>query len=264
MFHALFNFFGLAKVKPKPNVTPLRSATARAKPATSPSDARLQQAERQSRQDDEARRAARAISTIGGAADVYARHVGQVGSRPSPAHLARARDVLGPRRLAYFQALVLAHKKIPMLPVPLIGKPEREAGFADGVDRDLNADLDLWSSVRSFERTAADQARRLGRPIPDPISIPADIQERLLERDRLRAARAGAGGQGRRAPAAPAAATDTETPAPEPEQGGRSGRVARAADDAEEGSVTPPPAPVDAEKPNPDDDDEPPRGPGKP
>ena len=44
----------------------------------------------------------------GGPADVYARSIGQVGSKPSPAHVPRAKDVLGPRRTAYFQALVLA------------------------------------------------------------------------------------------------------------------------------------------------------------
>lgn len=263
MLHALISFFGFAKVAPKPKQAPARPASVRSKPTTSTSDTRQRQADGQARQHDEALRAARAVSTIGGAADVYARHVGQVGSKPSPAHLARARDVLGPRRLAYFQALILAGRRVPMLPVPEIGKAAREAGFADGIDRDLNGALDLWASVRGYERAVADEARRLGRPIPDPIVIPADIEHRLLERDRLRAARAGAGGQGRRAPAAPAAAIDADTPLPEPEQGGRRGRVTRAAEDDEEDSVTPPPAPEAAAKPTSDDDGDP-SGPGGP
>lgn len=257
--HALISFFGFANVAPKPK----RPPTARAKPPAKPhADERQREADRKRKADDEAVRAARSVSTVGGAADVYARSVGQVGSKPSPAHLARARDVLGPRRLPYFQALVLAGRKVPMMPVPLIGNSGREDGFADGIDRDLNSDLDLWVSIRALEEQAANLARRTGKPKPTPINIPEDIQQRLLERDRLRAARPGGGGGGRRAPAAPVPATDTPVPAEEPEQSGKGGRVG-AKDDAEE-VETPPPSPEDAEKRDSDDDDEPPRGPGKP
>jgi hypothetical protein len=262
MLHALISLFGFAKVAPKP-----RRPTARARmPSASEQAAarRQREADRQRAVDDEAIRAARAVSTIGGAADVYARHVGQVGSKPSAAYFSRAKDVLGPRRRAFFEALVLAGRPIPMIPVDKIGDEGRETGFADGIDRDLNANLDLWASVRGLERTAADQARRLGRPIPDPIVIPADIEQRLLERDRLRAARAGAGGQGRRAPAAPAAAAvEADVPTTEPEQGGGRGRVARAAKDDEEDSEMPRTPPEEAAKPASDDDGDP-SGPGGP
>ncbi len=265
MFHALIGFFGFAKVAPKPK--PKRPASARAKTPSAEDLAaakRKREAERQRAADEDAIRAARAVSTIGGAADVYARSIGQVGSKPSPAHVARAKDVLGPRRTAYFQALVLAGRKVPMMPVPLIGDPGREDGFADGIDRDLNSDLDLWASIRALEEQAADLARRTGKLIPPPINIPDDIVQRLLERDRLRAARPGGGGGSKRAPAAPANVVDPDAtvPAAEPEQGGKGGRV-RAKDDEEE-VETPPPAPEDAEKPDSDDDDEPPKGPGKP
>jgi hypothetical protein len=262
--HALISFFGFAKVAPKPK----RPASHRARiPSTADLAAakRQREAERQARADEEAIRAARSISTVGGAADVYARHVGQVGSKPSSSHLARAKDVLGARRLAYFQALVLAGRKIPMIPVDKIGDEGREDGFADGIDRDLNGDLDLWASVRALEERAADLARRTGKPIPPPINIPPDILARLVERDRLRAARPAGGGGGKRAPAAPVAVVDPDAPAgpaEEPEKGGKGGRV-RAKDD-EEDVETPPPAPEDADKPTPDDDDEPPKGPGKP
>lgn len=262
MLHALISFFGFAKVAPKPK----RPPTARAKPPAKPQpDQRQREADRRARADDEAVRAARAISTIGAAADVYARHVGQVGSKPSAAHISRARDVLGPRRRAYFEALVLAGRKVPMMPVPMIGHPGREDGFADGIDRDLNGDLDLWASVRALEEKAADLARRTGQPIPPPINIPPDILARLLERDRLRAARPGGGGGGRRAPAAPVPAVDTDAAvtSEEPEKGGKGGR-AKATDDERDDETPPPPVPDDAEKPDSDDDDEPPKGPGKP
>lgn len=263
MFHALISFFGFAKVTPKPK----RPASHRAKiPSAAELAAAKRQraAERRARADEEAIRAARAVSTIGGAADVYARQIGQVGSKPSSAHCSRAKDVLGPRRTAYFAALVLAGRKVPMMPVPLIGDPGREDGFADGIDKDLNADLDLWASIRALEEKAADLARRTGKPIPPPINIPPDILARLLERDRLRAARPAGGGGGKRAPAAPANVVDPDAtvPAAEPEQGGKGGRV-RAKDD-EKDDETAPPAPEDAEKPDSDDDDEPPRGPSKP
>lgn len=260
--HALISFFGFSNVAPKPK--PARTR-ARAPSAAEQAAARRQrEVERQARADEEVIRAARAVSTIGGAADVYARHVGQVGSKPLASHFARAKDVLGPRRSAYFAALVLAGRKVPMIPVDKIGDAAREDGFADGIDRDLNSDLDLWASIRALEEQAADLARRVGKPKPTPISIPPDIQARLLERDRLRAARPGGGGGGRRAPAAPVPATDIDTPVPaeEPEQSGKGGRVG--AKDDKKDDETPPPAPEDAEKPNPDDEDEPPRGPGKP
>lgn len=265
MLHALISFFGFSKVAPKPK--PKRPASARAKTLSTADLAaakRQREADREHAADEEAIRAARAVSTIGGAADVYARHVGQVGSKPSPSHFARAKDVLGPRRTAYFAALVLAGRKVPMMPVPLIGDPGREDGFADGIDKDLNADLDLWASVRALEEKAADLARRTDKPVPTPIAIPEDIQARLLERDRLRAARPGGGGGGRRAPAAPVPAVDTDVPvtSEEPEKEGKGGR-AKATDD-ERDDETPPPAPEDADKPNSDDDDEPPKGPGKP
>ncbi len=262
MLQALISFFGFANVAPKPK----RPPTARAKTPSAADLAaarRQREADRQRAADEEAIRAARAVSTIGGAADVYARHVGQVEPRPSKAHVARARDVLGPRRFAYFQALVLAGRKVPMMPVPQIGNAGREDGFADGIDRDLNSDLDLWASIRALEEQAANLARRTGKPVPPQINIPEDIQQRLLERDRLRAARPAGGGGGKRAPAAPANVVDPDAtvPAAEPEQGGKGGRV-RAEDDEEE-VVTPPPIPADAEKPD-SDDDEPPKGPSKP
>ncbi|WP_291821188.1 hypothetical protein [Bosea sp. (in: a-proteobacteria)] len=268
MLHALISLFGFSKVAPKPKRLP----TVRARTPSAAEQAaakRQREADRRARENEEAIRAARAVSTIGGAADVYARHVGQVGSKPSAAYLSRAKDVMGARRLAFFQALVLAGRPIPMIPVDKIGDEGRETGFADGIDRDLNSDLDLWASVRALEERAADLARRLGKPAPEPIKIPKDIEQRLLERDRLRAAKAGGNAGGRRAPAAPVlvnnadADIDATAPADEPEKGGRGGR-AGPKDDEKEAVTPPPPAPEEAEKPESDHDDEPPKGPGKP
>jgi len=270
MLHSLISFFGFAKVSPK--WMPKRPPTARKKPVVKAEpvnpgmDTTLRDAERLRYEEDQILRAARAVSTIGAAADVYARHVGQVGSKPSPAHLARARDVLGNRRWAYFQALALAGRKIPMIPVPMIGNPGHEDGFADGIDRDLNANLDLWASIRALEAKAADLARRLNKPIPTPIAIPADIQKRLLERDRLRADRGG-DGRGRRRPdpdPVPEVEPEAPLPTPEPETGGKGSiRGAKGRDEEQDGETLPP-SQEDAEKPNTDDDDDDPKGPGKP
>jgi hypothetical protein len=257
MLNTLISIFGFAKVAPKP--LPKRPPTARTKPAAKAEperpgpDLALRDAERARYAEDQVARAARAVHTIGAAAHVYAGHIAQVGARPSKIQLARAIEVLGPRIVAYFQALVLSDRHIPLMPLTLVGDEGREFGFAEGIGRDLKADLDLWSGIRARESRAADLAKRLDKPVAAPIQIPEDIQRRLLERDRLRADRVGSGGRSRVAPH-PTPDPEAAAPLPEPERGSSGNRGGKRRDDEDEQN-SPPVPPEGAEK-NPDDDDD--------
>ncbi|RYE88819.1 MAG: hypothetical protein EOP19_00090 [Hyphomicrobiales bacterium] len=223
----------------------------------------MREAERRRYAEDEAARASRIISTVGAAAHIYARHAGQVGERPPAAHLARAVEVLGPRFTAYFQALCLSGRRVPLMPLTLVGDAGREHGFFEGIKRDLDADLDLWAGVRGLEEKAADLAKRINKPVAAPIAIPVDIQDRLLERDRLRADRVG-GAAGRGAVRVTPETAPDAVPVEEPETGSKGMKTPKGSDDEEEAEKAPPPAPEDAAKPSSDDNDEPPKGPGKP
>lgn len=250
MLHALLKIFGLDPVVPK------RPPTARKKPSVKPPAIVYDEVARDydrpvrlSWEEKEERKAAASIRSVGAALRVFARHTGQVGTRPSPQYVAAARRVLGERRWAYLLALRLADKPTPTLPEASIGNPDREAGITYGLDRDAFFKLDVWEAISTYETAAHLQARRAGQQPPPSITIPEDIQERLRELRKLRAAplmRKGGEGRGKSGGGPEAPAPD----APPPET-----PVVT--------EVTPetPPKGTDPVKP---EGDEPPAGPGKP
>ncbi len=256
MLHSLLKIFGLGPVAPKrPPTARKRPAAVKPKPVIY--DERAPDYDRPIRstwEESQERKAAATVKTIGGALRVYARLVGQVGSRPAPQYVAAARAVLGERRWAYLQALTLAGKKAPMMSEQHIGDPEKEAGLLYGLDRDISFKMDVWEAVSALETAAFAAARRLGKEPAEAIAIPQDIAHRLRELKKMRArplfAKGGEGkgnaGGGPDAPTPAADAPMAETPIVT----------------ADAGTVTEKPAEgVDPAKPG---DDEQPVGPGKP
>lgn len=189
----------------------------------------------------------------------FIRQWGQHGPVPDAGRLEAAAYVLGRDVAAFLTALHLVDGRLTRFLVTeaRITDPAANRGLRDHVEMACYAELDVWSDAEKADLKNRRIARQSGRPVPEPLHVPAAVREALLKRMREAAERVQRGGGAKGGGVKPAPPADMGAPVIDvlDAEGGGRGRIAASAE-ADEQSQDAAPAPRMGGGQKDEDDDE--------
>lgn len=190
----------------------------------------------------------------------FIRQWGQHGAKPSPERLDAAAYVLGRDYSAFLTALHLTDGQLTRFLVPESSMTSAavDAGMKEKLSLACYGELDVWSEAEKIDLKRRTIARQSGRPIPERLHIPDEVQMALIKRmneaaERVRRGGGGARGGGVR-PAPPEPMGAPEPAVLDPEGGGRS-RMPATREPEEEHAETATGKPLDEQGPAPAPED---------
>lgn len=136
------------------------------------------------------------LPTFALALRTFIRQWGQHGPKPSQERLDAAAYALGRDYAAFLTALHLVDGPLTRFLVPEddITRPAVDAGMQEKMALACYGELDVWSAAEKIDLRNRTLARQGGRPVPEPLHVPDEVQAALIKRMTEAAARIAKGG----------------------------------------------------------------------